>query len=181
MTAQRRRDPRLPGWSIFEDVETIVDGEVVRSVPELSEVEQLIIAANDAELQRRRRVDSRDLDSWILLADEALQARNYRTAASILRPVVAASLRLTQYDNREPDWYRVNMLARAHRGLHQLAREEAVVRVWLTHWPPDRETTNRNRETALRRLATVQRRRRRGRQHRGPVVPEGPHTQGPAR
>lgn len=182
MTAQRRRDPRLPGWSIFEDVETVVDGETIRSVPEHTEVEQLIIAANDAELSRRRRVDGRDLDSWILLADEALRARNYRFAATIMRPVVVASLLLTQYDSREPDWYRVNMLARAHRGLRELTREEAVIRVWLTHWPPDRETTNRNRETALRRLATVQkRRRRRGRQHRGSVVPQGPHTQGPAR
>lgn len=161
--AQRRRDPRLPGWSIFEDVETVVDGETVRSVPEHTEVEQLIIAANDRELSRRRRVDGRDIDTWILLADDALRIRNYMFAAQIMRPVVAASLTLAQYDSREPDWYRVNMLARAHRGLHDLAREEAVIRVWLTHWPPDRETTNRDRERALSRLTTVQRRRHRGR------------------
>lgn len=160
--AQRRRDPRLPGWSIFEDVETVVDGEPIRSVPELMEVDRLIIAANERELTRRRRVDGRDLDSWILLADDALRTRNYMFAAQIMRPVVAASLTLAQYDSREPDWYRVNMLARAHRGLHQLAREEAVIRVWLTHWPPDRETTNQDRAIALRRLATVRRRRRRG-------------------
>lgn len=157
--AQRRRDPRLPGWSIFEDVETVVDGEPIRSVPELMEVDRLIIAANERELTRRRRADGRDLDSWILLADDALRTRNYMFAAQIMRPVVAASLTLAQYDSREPDWYRVNMLARAHRGLHQLAREEAVIRVWLTHWPPDRETTNQDRAIALRRLATVRRRR----------------------
>lgn len=160
--AQRRRDPRLPSWSIFEDVETIVDGEPVRSVPELTEVDRLIVAANERELSRRRRVDGRDIDTWLLLADEALRARNYTFAATIMRPVVAASLTLAQYDSREPDWYRVNMLARAHRGLGESAREEAVIRVWLTHWPPDRETTNKNRERALTRLATVQRRRRRG-------------------
>ena len=106
-------------------------------------------------------MDGRDIDTWILLADEALRACNYRFAAQIMRPVVAASLRLTQYDSREPDWYRVNMLARAHRGLRELTHEEAVIRTWLAHWPTERESTNKNRETALRRLATVQRRRRR--------------------
>lgn len=174
MTAQRRRDPRLPGWSIFEDVETVVDGETIRSVPERTDVEQLIIAANDAELSRRRRVDGRDIDTWILLADAALRACNYRFAAQIMRPVVAVSLRLTQYDSREPDWYRVNLLARAHRGLRELTHEEAVIRVWLTHWPPNRETTNQDRATALRRLATVQKRRRSATRG-GHVGPQGPH------
>ena len=162
--AVRRRDPRLPAASIFEDVETIVDGEVVRSVPPLPPVDALIIEANDRELRRRRRVNGRDMDDWLLPADDALRAGDHEAAVRILRPVCAASLTLAQFDNREPDWFRFHLLARAYRGLGDTAREEATTRAWITHWPPDREATNRNRERATRRLTDLRAKKKAGRE-----------------
>lgn len=162
--AQRRRDPRLPGWSIFEDVEAMMGGEVVRSAPDLSPVDAAIIDANDRELRRRRRVHGRDMDDWLLPADDALRAGDHEAAVRILRPVCAASLTLAQFDNREPDWFRFHLLARAYRGLGDTAREEATIRAWITQWPPDREATNRNRERATRRLTDLQARKKAGRE-----------------
>lgn len=159
----RRRDPRLPAASIFEDVETIVGGEVVRSVPPLPPVDALIIEANDRELRRRRRVHGRDMDDWLLPADDALRAGDHEAAVRILRPVCTASLTLTQFDNREPDWFRFHMLARAYRGIADTVREEATIRTWLAHWPAYRESTTRNRVRALKRLAVVRTKRKAGR------------------
>lgn len=161
--ALRRRDPRLPAASIFEDVETIVGGEVVRSVPPLPPVDALIIETNDREMRRRRRVNGRDMDDWLLPADDALRAGDHEAAVRILRPVCAASLTLTQFDNREPDWFRFNLLARAYRGMADTVREEAIIRAWLAQWAPGRETTNRDRVRASKRLTVVRAKRKAGR------------------
>lgn len=169
MSAQRRRDPRLPGWSIFEDVETVVGGVTVRSIPRLSDVDRVIIEANDRELRSRRKLWGRDRDWWLLPADDALRAGEYEECVRIMRGWCHTSSRLTQYDNREPDWHGYWMLARAYRGLGDSAREEATIRSWLTHWPPDRQTTNKNRDKAVKRLRTVQ--GRCGRTYRRPLDP----------
>lgn len=162
--AVRRRDPRLPGWSILEDVETVIGGERVRSVPPLSPVDALIVEANDRELRSRRRFWGRDRDDWLLPADDALRAGDYAACVRIMRAWCHTSSRLAQFDNREPDWFGYWMLARAYRGMADTAREEATIRAWLAHWPPDREATNRNRERATRRLTDLRAKKKAGRE-----------------
>lgn len=152
MTAQRRRDPRAHHeHGIMEDVEVVAGGQIARWAG-VAPADMVIIAAHQAELDRIRPMWGLDMDAWLLPAEELLDTHP-DLAAVVAREWCDTAVRCAPHDDRAPDYFGFEVLAKA---LHKLGRhddERAAVEEWLTHWPADRETGRpSDRRNALKRL-----------------------------
>lgn len=111
-----------------------------------TDAERAIAVINMEECYRRRLVRGRDLNDWHEQLDAWVKAGNLAAARELLYEIIEATEQLVQYDQREPQPYWHEKLAKLHRRDGDRWAEQSVLCRWLAAWPEDRRRFDNARE-----------------------------------
>lgn len=105
---------------------------------------------NHAELLRLRQVWGKDLNEWHGTLSDLKQRGKTGQALSLLSEIMEATLRLAQYDQREPQpyWFTQASWLHERRGEHRRAAQ--VLQRWMDAWPQRRAIPWKRRRTVDR-------------------------------
>lgn len=102
-------------------------------------MDRAIAVINMEECYRRRVVRGQDLNDWHEQLDRWIAAGDLSSARALLYEIIGATETLVQYDQREPQPYWHEKLAKLHRRDGDRWAESAVLCRWLAAWPADRQ------------------------------------------
>lgn len=111
-----------------------------------SDAERAIAVINMEECYRRRMVRGKDLNEWHDQLNIWVKEGNLPAARALLHEIIEVTETLVQYDQREPQPYWHEKLAKLHRREGDRWAEAAVLCRWLAAWPEDRRRFDSARE-----------------------------------